>query len=237
VTELSVVIPVHDERAVLVELVERVASAARRTSLSFELVVVDDASRDGSAALLRELADDAHVRPVWLDRQHGQFGATKEGLRAARSPKVVVLDGDLQDPPERIPLLVASLGEAPHEDLVVFGVKSSVGGPAWFRIGRYGYHAIQRALPSQIPAGAGSYCAMSLSMARRVADVPVRDANLAAVLVALGARPKTVPYEKATRYDERSRVGPVGLAREALGSLLLLTRWGRRRALGRGPLA
>lgn len=218
---LSVVAPVYNEAAVVRELGARIAAAARTVGHPFEVLLVDDCSTDETAALAAALPDVTHVR---LPSNRGQLGATLEGLRRARGEVVVVLDGDLQDPPEVIPSLVAAL--RPGLD-VVYAVKARRDDPTWFLAGRLGYRAALRALRVDLPSGAGSYCAMTGGMARRVAGFPLRDANLAAILASLGARCATVPYDKEARRDGPSRVGPVGLAREALGSLWLVSPVGR----------
>jgi dolichol-phosphate mannosyltransferase len=233
---LSVVVPVFEEARVVEELVRRCVAAAEATGRPFELLVVDDASRDATPALLAPLAAaDPRVVHLRLDANRGQFGATKEGLARARGALVAVLDGDLQDPPELLPRLVEAYESEPLGDAsVVFAVKARREDPLWFRAGRAGYQALQSVLSARIPSGAGSYSLMPAALARRAAAVPLRSANLAAVLVALGARPRSVPYDKAARYDDHSRVGPVGLAKEALGSLALLSPAGAR-LLGAGP--
>lgn len=216
---VSVVAPVHNEAAVLVELATRCLAAARRIDPEAEVVLADDASTDGTRALAAGLPDG--VRVVHLPVNHGQLGATKAGLAAARGEIIVVLDGDLQDPPERIPHLVAALQAAPHVDAVL-AVKASRRDPAWFRAGRLGYALLQR-LPGgrRVPSGAGAYCALRRPLAQRVAASGVEQANLAPLLVALDARLATLPYHKTDRYDGRSRVGLSGLVREAVGSLAL----------------
>lgn len=219
---LSIVVPVFNEAGVVVELVRRCVAAGRATSLVFEVIVVDDESRDATPQLLAQVSDAQQVRALRLERNTGQFGATCAGLRQARGEVVVVLDGDLQDPPEVIPSLVEALVEADGETDCVFAVKAKRQDPLWFRLGRYGYHAVQRVmLRDRVPSGAGSYCAMSARLAARVGRLPAQRSNLSAVVAALGARTRTVPYEKARRYDDQSRVGVIGLAREALASLLL----------------
>lgn len=217
--DLSIVAPLFEEGAIVDELVARAVAAAERVSPRFELVLVDDASHDDTGARLRAHAGrDPRVRPVLLTENRGQLGATRAGLAACRAPVVVVLDGDLQDPPELIPALV----EAAAPTGVAFAVKSSRDDPAWFVAGQRAFHVTQQALGAgHVPAGAGSYCAMPLAVARRVARIPARDANLAALLGALGARGAAVPYAKAARTNGASRVGPAGLAREAIGSLVV----------------
>lgn len=224
--ELSIVVPLHDEAAVVPELGRRLAAAAQATGLAHELVLVDDASRDETAARVRELPATHGARLVSLASNRGQFGATQAGLDAARGRWVVVLDGDLQDPPELIPELVEARRRA-VDATAVFAVKRHREDPAWFLAGRAAFGAAQRLLRAQLPAGAGSYCLLDAEIARRCARAALRTANLSAVAAAVGARGPAVAYDKAARYDGRSRVGFLGLAAEAAVSLLLSSPPGR----------
>src|ERR1019366_10635950 len=98
---LSVVAPVYDEEATIDEFYARVCSALE--GLPFELVLFDDGSTDGSPAVLERLADnDPRVRVVYLSRNFGHQTALTAGLDHASGNAVVMLDADLQDPPELI---------------------------------------------------------------------------------------------------------------------------------------
>ena len=113
---LSVVAPMLDEEALAREFCERVASALG--SLDFELIVVDDGSTDGTAAILDAIAaSDPRVRVLHLSRRFGHQMAITAGLDHAAGDVVVMLDGDLQDPPEVIPALVERWREG--ADIVV----------------------------------------------------------------------------------------------------------------------
>lgn len=218
---LSVVVPVYNEATVLRDLAARCVAAGRATGRTFEVILVDDASTDETPQIAAEIGHH-EVRCVRLPRNRGQFRATQEGLLQARGRWVVVLDGDLQDPPETIPHLVDSIAAAPRGTDVVFAVKSRRDDPAWFLAGRAVFAYAQGALGRRpAPAGAGSYSIMERSLARRVALLDLDQVNLAAVLAALGQPHDPVPYAKSARYDATSRVGLGGLAREAVGSLLL----------------
>lgn len=220
----------YREEAIVPAFVARVRAAAEATGLSWALVVADDASPDGTGAALRavaaELANDASGRlvPLSLGANRGQLGATFAALEAAvvLQPRwIVVLDGDLQDPPEQIPALVAAARAAPGHALH-FAVKQRRADPAWMRIGATVYRAALGLLGSRPPPpGAGSYCVMDRDLAERLIRLRPGQANLAPLCAALTNRWATVPYEKAARYDGASRVGALGLAREAWGSWVL----------------
>ena len=105
---VSVVIPVYNEQDSLPELLRRTDAACRQLGRAYEIVLVDDGSRDGSAELLQEAAEapDSHVLAVILNRNYGQHAAIMAGFEQCRGDLVITLDADLQNPPEEIPRLV-----------------------------------------------------------------------------------------------------------------------------------
>ncbi len=108
--DLSLVVTVLDEEASLEELYRRTTAALEPTGRSFELIFVDDGSRDGSFAVLERLhAADSRVRVVRFKRNFGQHPAMHAGLTRARAEIVVTMDADLQNAPEDIPKLVAAV--------------------------------------------------------------------------------------------------------------------------------
>ncbi len=116
---LSIVVPVYNSAGTLPALVERVAGALETVVPEYEIVLVNDGSRDRSWRVIAELAAArAEVRGLDLMRNYGQHNALLAGIRAARHPLVVTLDDDLQNPPEEIPKLLQKLDEG-HD--VVYG--------------------------------------------------------------------------------------------------------------------
>lgn len=105
--DFSVVIPVYNEEDNLPELLKRVLESCRPLQRPFELVLVDDGSRDASAELIRQAAEtEPEVVAVLLNRNYGQHSAVFAGLCQARGEVMVTLDADLQNPPEEIPNLL-----------------------------------------------------------------------------------------------------------------------------------
>jgi glycosyltransferase involved in cell wall biosynthesis len=108
--DVSIVIPVYNEVDNLADLVAQVESAMVTTPYTFELLLVDDGSRDGSRRLLGELAArHPRLRPLGLIRNYGQSTALQAGFDHARGRFIVTLDGDLQNPPSEIPRLLEIL--------------------------------------------------------------------------------------------------------------------------------
>lgn len=126
---LSVVVPVYNSETILRHLVERLAPLASRPGLRFEVLLVNDGSRDGSWAEIRRLCDGRPwLRGLDLMRNYGQHAAILCGIRHARHEVIVTLDDDLQHPPEEIPALLGKLGEG-HD--VVYGTPRVSGHNAW----------------------------------------------------------------------------------------------------------
>jgi len=117
--DVSVVIPVYNEAENLRELVDRVGAALAPTGRSFELLLIDDGSRDDSRNILRTLAAaHAWLRPLLLIRNYGQSTALQAGFDNARGALVVTLDGDLQNDPVEIPRLLDMMDAQPEVDVV-----------------------------------------------------------------------------------------------------------------------
>jgi glycosyltransferase involved in cell wall biosynthesis len=110
--QVSVVIPVYNEVESVPRLVEAIAKVLRTEGLAYEIIAVDDGSKDGTTALLKRLAQErSDLRAVLLRRNYGQTAAMAAGFHHAKAPVIVTLDGDLQNDPADIPKLLAKLEE------------------------------------------------------------------------------------------------------------------------------
>lgn len=133
--ELSIVVPVYNSAATLPELVRRISRAVEPIAQAYEIVLVDDGSRDASWEVLQSLqarhAD--HVVTIQLMRNYGQHNALMCGLAAARGRFLVTMDDDLQNPPEEIHKLVARIQERGVD--LVYGCPSDRSHAAWRNVG------------------------------------------------------------------------------------------------------
>jgi len=110
--ELSVVIPVYNEEANLLPLMEELKGVLEGMGREYEVIFVDDGSTDGSASVLREMASrDTRVKVIRFRRNCGQTAAFDAGFKAAQGKVIVTMDADLQNDPKDIPLLLERIGE------------------------------------------------------------------------------------------------------------------------------
>ena len=156
-SRFSVVVPIHDEEESLGELHRRLATVLDALDGDWELVLVDDGSRDRSFETMLELRDrDPRVKVVRLSRNFGHQVAITAGIDLASGDAVVVMDGDLQHPPEVIPELVARWREGYD---VVYGVMTERGGETWFKrwTARRFYRLLGRMSDVDVPQAAGDF--------------------------------------------------------------------------------
>lgn len=218
-TLVSVVVPCYQEEAVLAETHERLTRALKSLGADYEILYVDDGSRDGTLAILRDLhRADPRVLVVALSRNFGHQIAISAGLDAARGAAVVVIDADLQDPPELIPELVARWREGNE---VVYGSRTARRGesaPRLWITGLY-YRLLRRVSDVAMPAEAGDFRLLD----RRVVDVlkamPERDRYLRGMVSWIGFRQRPVPYVREARAAGKGHYSLARLARLGLDGL------------------
>jgi len=153
----SVVGPVYDEVETLRDFYDRVQAAMDSIGEPWELVLVDDGSTDGSSDVIRDLAfEDIRVRPVLFSRNFGHQIAVTAGMDYSRGQAVVIIDTDLQDPPE----LISELAEKWNEGYeVVYAVRTEREGEGWFKrvTASIFYRVINRITEVDIPLDAGDF--------------------------------------------------------------------------------
>jgi dolichol-phosphate mannosyltransferase len=200
----SVVIPVHDEQESLQELHRRLADVIPRLDGEVEVLLVDDGSTDLSYPIMLELhARDPRFKVVNLARNFGHQLAITAGIELARGNAVIVMDGDLQHPPELLPELAARWREGYD---VVYGVMTERPEGWLKRVTARAYYRILRRLASvEIPAAAGDFRLAD----RRVIDafraMPERNRFVRGMFAWLGFRQIAVPYAVPERFAGSSK--------------------------------
>jgi glycosyltransferase involved in cell wall biosynthesis len=211
---LSIVLPVYNEAGVLEELASQVTATARACGMRYEIVFVNDGSRDGSGEALDALAaHDEHVRVVHLARNFGHQAAVQAGLAHARGDAVVLMDSDLQDSPLTIPRFVAAWRDGSD---VVYAVRASRQEALWKRLLFAGFHRLLSWMAEgRIPVDAGNFSLMDRRVVRQILALDERDRYLPGLRSWVGFRQRGIEVERHARYDGRPRVSLRGLWRLA----------------------
>ena len=196
---LSAVVPVFDEQDTLPELHRRLTDTLTALGVEYELLFVNDGSRDRTPELLNRLAaSDAHVVPLHLSRNFGHQAAVTAGLNHARGEVVVVLDGDLQDPPELIPRLLEHWREGFD---VVFAVRTKRKEGAFKRLGYFAFYRLLRAVADlDIPLDSGDFCLMDRRVVDALNRLPERERFVRGLRTFVGFKQVGVSYERDARY-------------------------------------
>lgn len=197
---LSLVIPVFNEQATLETLFSTIRDRLTALGVSYEVVFVDDGSMDRTSEMLTEFTQrDGRFRSVHFSRNFGHQAAVTAGLHFARGAAVVVMDADLQDPPELLASMVEKWREGYH---VVYAqrVKRHAEGPLKRGIAFAYYRLLQHLTDVAIPADTGDFCLMDRRIVDLLNRMPERNRYLRGLRAWLGFRQTAVQFERQPRY-------------------------------------
>ena len=200
---LSIVAPALNEEDTLEAFHDRIVAGLG--AIPFELVVVDDGSRDGTRDLLVALAErDPRVRAVSLSRNFGYQAAVTAGLDHAHGDAVVTIDADLQDPPELIPELVRAW-EAGAD--VVYAVREAREGETWVKVttARWFSKLFARIAGLELPPGVGDFRLLDRRAVESLRQMPERNRFLRGMAIWVGYTQTSVPYTRGARYAGRTK--------------------------------
>jgi dolichol-phosphate mannosyltransferase len=198
--ELSVIVPVYNEEAIVNELHSRLTAALRTLGLAYEIILVNDGSRDRSLALMREVAAaDPDVRVLDLSRNFGHQIAITAGMDYARGQAVVVIDADLQDPPEVIGNLVSRWREGYQ---VVYAVRQHRIGETFFKkwTAAAFYRLIRRITNVDIPVDTGDFRLMDRSVVDSLKRIREKHRFVRGLVSWVGFRQTGVEYVRQERF-------------------------------------
>jgi glycosyltransferase involved in cell wall biosynthesis len=219
--EVSVILPVYRNRAALDELHARLTSTLAGASLRYELVFVNDACPEGSGAVIAALAArDARVREVSLPRNVGQQRAAWLGLSAARGAWAVVMDADLQDPPEAIPALLSA--GVPGVDAVLAAWRGRYEGRGRLATSRV-FKLLREKLTSY-PRDAGMFLALRRPLVAEILRHDVPHPFLPSLVGLSGRHFATVSVERAARPGGGSAYSRTALVLRAARELVFIYR-------------
>lgn len=196
--EHSVVIPVYNEEGNVRELAERLSAVLERTGKPFEIVFVDDGSRDQTSVLVRALAvADPRIKLVRFSRNYGQEAAVQAGILHASGRWIVQMDGDLQNPPEELDKLFAKRDEGFE---IVYGVRTKRKDPLHRVVASKLMILVMRTiLGIELPDDVTTFRVIDGRTARLIAGLPEKKKFFSALAVWTGARSATVDVAHAAR--------------------------------------
>ena len=214
---LSVVAPVYNEEATLEEFYNQVCAALEGVPL--ELVLVDDGSRDGSSAILARLAShDPRVRVVSLSRNFGHQTALTAGLDHARGNAVVMMDADLQDPPDLIPTMLDHWRTGCD---VVYAVRRHREGESKFKLttARWFYKLFGKLAQVNLAHNSGDYRLLDRRPLDALRSMRERNRFLRGMTVWVGYRQTAVPYDRDPRYAGETKYTVARMLRFSLDAI------------------
>jgi polyisoprenyl-phosphate glycosyltransferase len=232
---LSVVVPAFNEQQVLPTFFARLKAALATLPDPAEIVFVNDGSTDATPALLDAwAAEDARVRVLHFTRNFGHQAALTAGIDHARGDAVVLIDADLQDPPELIPVFHARWREGNH---VVFGRRRRSNEGALKRIVYHSFYKLLHALADiDIPLDSGDFSLMDRALVDRLRQLPERTRFLRGLRSWVGLRQTAVEYERPARAGGDSKYTLAKLFKLAFDGIVSFSAAPLRLALLAGAL-
>jgi len=197
---LSIVVPAYNEEEVLPEFHRRLMAVLSSMSCQAEVVYVNDGSTDGTLAIVKDLrTQDPRVAIVNLSRNFGKEIALTAGLDHARGDAVVVIDADLQDPPELIPRLVEAWEEGAD---VAYARRNHREGESWIKKATAFafYRVIQRVGRVKIPKDTGDFRLMNRRAVKALGTLREQHRFMKGLFAWVGFRQKAVPYDRDRRF-------------------------------------
>lgn len=216
---VTIVVPVFNEAEVLEETFERLRSVLNDTGQRFEIVFVDDGSKDGSRALLKSIqAAHPQVLVVLLSRNFGKEYALTAGLDFASGDAVIMIDADLQDPPEMIPQMLDKWQQG--FDVVTMrrikreGETVAKRSSAWLF-----YRLLNRISDVEIPPDTGDFRLLSARAVRAIRQMPERVRYMKGIFAWIGFEQTEITYERSSRAAGHTKWGYLRLFRLALDGI------------------
>ena len=203
---LSLVIPCYNEEEVISETLKRLKEfCAGLKDLDVELIFVDDGSRDRTRVLLKGYAaEDSRIKVICFARNFGHQIAVTAGIDAARGDAVVLIDADLQDPPEVIHQMIAKWREGYD---VVYGTRTERPGESAFKLAtaRSFYRLLNKLSDVPIPLDTGDFRLMSRPVVDTLSAMPERDRFVRGMVSWVGFKQIALPYKRAERFAGESK--------------------------------
>jgi polyisoprenyl-phosphate glycosyltransferase len=220
-TALSIVVPCYNEQECLAVLHQRLTAVARQVAgEDYELVLVNDGSTDRTWPMMRDLAaTDPRLVAINLSRNHGHQLALTAGLDLCRGDKVLIIDADLQDPPELLPDMLAAMDREGAD--VVYGVRESRSGETRFKRATASafYRLLARATDVDIPVDTGDFRMMSRRALNALLAMPEQARFIRGMVAWIGFKQVPLSYKRDERFAGVTKYPLSKMVRFALDAL------------------
>jgi polyisoprenyl-phosphate glycosyltransferase len=200
-TSLSIVAPCFNEQEVLPEFLRRVRAVVENLGMAIEIVLVDDGSRDATWPIIAAAAsDDTRILGIRLRRNHGHQTALSAGLAAARGELLLLIDADLQDPPELLPAMIELMQSSGAD--VVYGQRRQRSGETAFKkvTASAFYRCIRWLSEIDIPSDTGDFRLITRSVADVLVSMPEHHRFLRGMVAWIGGRQVPLIYDRDARH-------------------------------------
>lgn len=218
---LSIVAPCYNEEATLPTFMARmVAAAEAAVGSDYEIILVNDGSRDGTWSVIVSMTKEyARVLGVDLSRNYGHQIAATAGLRLSRGRSVLVIDADLQDPPELLPQMIGRMAEGYD---VVYGRRRTRASESGFKLitAKMFYRLLGRLAEIDIPFDTGDFRLMSRRITDQLNNMPEQDRFLRGMVAWLGGRQTEIVYDRDARFAGHSGYSLGKMLRLAVSGLV-----------------
>jgi polyisoprenyl-phosphate glycosyltransferase len=218
---LSIVVPCYNEEACLAELHGRLTAAASSVvGEDYEIVLVNDGSSDRSWEMMRSLSGtDPRLVAINLSRNHGHQLALTAGLDLCSGKRILIIDADLQDPPELLPAMIVEMDERGAD--VVYAVRRARAGETAFKRGtaKLFYRLLSRLAEIEIPRDTGDFRLMSRRALDALLSLPEQARFIRGMVAWVGFRQVPIAYDRAERHAGQSKYPLSKMVRFALDAV------------------
>jgi polyisoprenyl-phosphate glycosyltransferase len=218
VAALSVVVPCFDEEAGLRELHRRITAICQEID-GYEIILVNDGSRDNTWNLMRQLANvDPHLAVINLSRNHGHQLALTAGLTFARGQRILIIDADLQDPPELLPEMMKLMDEGAD---VVYGQRRRRQGETPFKTltAKLFYRLLERLTDVEIPTDTGDFRLMTRRSLDILNSMPEQSRFVRGMVSWIGLKQVPLLYDREPRFAGDTKYPLLKMVRFAIDAI------------------
>ena len=202
--ELSIVIPLYNEEANIDRLIERLISVLDKIKTTYEIVCINDGSKDNTLKLLIDYHQrNSIIKVINLSRNFGKEIALTAGIDYANGAAVIPIDADLQDPPELIEQLVAKWREGYD---VVYGTRKSRSGESWLKrfTANSFYKTIGKMSPVPIPANTGDFRLLDRQVVEAIKQLPERTRFMKGLFAWVGYKQTSILFDREPRFGGKT---------------------------------